>query len=104
MVQLQVLSLYRLMSSPRPCLIPINTKNCKKTILLYYHKWYFSRFTKRRVVGGLTDLIRFLETVYIFYFLLAFYFRILFLHTTDFNPRIYKDIIIIIIILFLYLD
>ena len=32
----------------------------------------------------------FLETVYVFYFLLAFYFRI-------FNPRINKDIIIIMV-------
>ena len=32
-----------------------------------------------------------------FYFLLAFYFRILFSYTTDFNPRINKDVTIILI-------
>ena len=50
--------------------------------------------TKRRVVGGPSNMIRFSEVVYIFYFLLPFYLRILFLYTTDFNPRINKDIII----------
>ena len=39
---------------------------------------------------GLSDLIRFLETVYV-YFLSAFYFRILILYITDFNPKINKD-------------
>ena len=53
--------------------------------------------TKRRVVGGLSDLIGFSETVYVgflYLFLLAFYFRILILYTTDFNPKINKGIIL----------
>ena len=46
-------------------------------------------------MGELSDLIRFLETVYVFHFLLAFYFRnILILYAADFNPRINKDIIL----------
>ena len=63
--------------------------------------------TKRGVAGGLSELIYFLEIcLYLFFcffliiilffylFLLAFYFRILILYTTDFNPRINKDIFI----------
>ena len=60
--------------------------------------------TEKRLVGGLSDLIRFLvtETVYVFLlllfifclFLLTFYLRVLILYTTDFNPRINKDIIL----------
>ena len=38
----------------------------------------------------------------LFYFLLAFYFRILILYTTDFNPRINTDIIIIKASLFVF--
>ena len=56
-------------------------------------------------MGGLSELIYFLEMVYVsfffliiilfFYlFVLAFYFRILIYYTTDFNPTIDKDIII----------
>ena len=54
--------------------------------------------TKRRVLEGLSHLIRFLEMVKVFYFLLA-YFIILILYTTDFNSKINEDIIIIIIII-----
>ena len=51
-------------------------------------------------MAGLSYLIRFLETVCVFYFfLLAFYFKILILYTADINPRINKDIIIIIAII-----
>ena len=50
--------------------------------------------TKRKAVRGLLDLTHFSDT---FYFLLAFYFRILFSYTTDFNPRINKDVTIILI-------
>ena len=50
--------------------------------------------TKKKVVRGLLDLAHFSDT---FYFLLAFYFRILFSYTTDFNPRINKDVTIILI-------
>ena len=60
---------------------------------------YFSRMQKDNGSGRALGLDPFLETVYVFYFLLAFYFTILILYTTDFNPRINKDIIIIIIII-----
>ena len=50
--------------------------------------------TKRRAVGGLSNLIHFLETVCVFYFILTLYFRTLFFYTTAFNPRINIDIII----------
>ena len=46
-------------------------------------------------MGGLSNLLRFLETV--FFFFLIFRILILILYTTDFNPRINKDIIVIII-------
>ena len=52
---------------------------------------YFSRMHKEKGSERALELIRYLETVYVFYFLLAFYFRILFSYTTDFNPRINKD-------------
>ena len=51
---------------------------------------------KEKVVGGLSDLIRFLETVSTLFFTYIFIFRILILYTTDFNPRINKDFVIII--------
>ena len=44
--------------------------------------------TERRAVGRLSDLIHLLETVCVFYFIPALYFRTLFFYTTDFNPRI----------------
>ena len=66
-------------------LLLIHTRNCKQTILLY------SECTKRRVMGGLDPL--FFRDNLSLYFLLAFYFRILILYTTDFNPTINKDII-----------
>ena len=56
--------------------------------------------TKKKVVTGLLDLVHFSDT---FYFLLAFYFRILCSYTTDFNPRINKDITIILIAVFVVL-
>ena len=47
------------------------------------------------------------ETVYVFFFfylfILPFYFRVLILYTTDFNPRINKDIIFIIIFRLIWL-
>ena len=56
---------------------------------------YFSRMHKKKGSGRAFGLDPFLETVYVFYFLLAFYFRILIVYTTDFNLRINKHIIII---------
>ena len=50
-------------------------------------------------MGGLSDLLRFLETVYVFFFIFRILILILILYTTDFNPRINKDIIFVIIIM-----
>ena len=65
--------------------------------------------TVKRQFQGLSDLVRFLETVYAFilfvvvvffwgggyFFLLGFNFRNLILYTTNFNPTINKDIIVL---------
>ena len=66
------------MSSPWPWLIRYT---CQK---LYKDNFgvvicldILAECTKKRVVRELSELIRFLETVSVFYFLLAFYFRIL---------------------------
>ena len=47
---------------------------------------------KEKGSGRALILVRFFRDGF---FLLAFYFRILILYTTNFNPRINKDIIII---------
>ena len=54
---------------------------------------YFSRMHKEKGSGRALelDLVSFREDLW-FYILLAFYFRILVLYTTDFNPRINKDV------------
>ena len=85
------------MSSPRPLFYSLYIlKTVKKQFYCVIMRRYFSRIHKEKgVVGGLSDLILFLETVYISYFLLAFYFRILILYTTVFKPKINKDVIII---------
>ena len=60
---------------------------------------YFSRMHKEKGSGRAVGLHLFFRDVSFFYlFLLAFYFRILILYTTDFNPRINREIIIIIVI------
>ena len=65
--------------------------------------------TVKRQFQGLSDLVRFLETVYAFilfvvvvffwgggyFFLLGFNFRNLILYTTNFNPTINKYIIVL---------
>ena len=65
--------------------------------------------TVKRQFQGLSDLVRFLETVYAFilfvvvvfflgggyFFLLGFNFRNLILYTANFNPTINKDIIVL---------
>ena len=60
---------------------------------------YFIRIHKEKGSGRALGLDPFLDTVYVFFsfiflylFLLAFYFRTLILYTTNFNPRINKDI------------
>ena len=82
----------------------IYIKNCKKTILFYhYGHRYFSRMHKEKDSGralGLDPFFRDRLCFFVFfYFLLPFYLRILILYTTDFNPRINKDITIIITII-----
>ena len=57
---------------------------------------YFSRMHKEKGSGrtlGLDPFFR--DGLCLFYLLLTFYFRILILHATDFNPRVNKDIIIL---------
>ena len=85
----------------------IYIKNCKKTILFYhYGHRYFSRMHKEKGSGralGLDPFFRDRLCFFVFfYFLLPFYLRILILYTTDFNPRINKDIIIIIITIIIW--
>ena len=75
-------------------------KNCKKTnFIVSLCVDILAECTKRRVVGRLSNLISFLGTVYVFFFLffiffifylflLVFYFRISFLYITDFNLKI----------------
>ena len=58
---------------------------------------YFSRMYKEKGSGRALGLDPFFRVGLYFYFLLGFYFRILILYTTDFDTRINKDIIIIII-------
>ena len=61
---------------------------------------YFSRMHKRKGSGRALGLNPFFgDGLYFFIFNLHCYFRILILYTTDFNPRINKDIIIINIII-----
>ena len=50
-------------------IFPIHIKIYKNTISLYHYAQIFlAEWKKRRVMGGLSDLIRFLETVYVFLF------------------------------------
>ena len=61
---------------------------------------YFSRMHKEKGSGRALGRDPFFWRGFIFlafYFLLAFYFRILILYTTGFKPRINKDVITILL-------
>ena len=73
-------------------------KTVKRQFSCIVMRRYFSRMHKEKGSGRALELDPFFKDGLYFYFLFAFYFRISFLYTTDFNPRINRDTIIIIII------
>ena len=82
-------------------------KTVKRQFYLIIMHQYFSRMHKEKGSGralGLDLLFRYGLSFFFFYlFILAFYFRILILHTTDFNPRINKDNTFVIIFRLIWL-
>ena len=80
--------------SARPCLYSLYIL---KTAKRQFYCRYFSRMHREKGSGRALGLYPFFRDGLCFFylFLLAFYFRILILYTTNFNSRINKDIIII---------